>query len=88
MDLQSFLKFCQFVLKILSGIEILVYIKGHSSGTNVRKMTYYNPNQDIVKMNAYLKFGENLSILFVRYWAKTKFRHKSRVINHLQMCDK
>ena len=56
------MKFCQFVLKILSGNEILAYIKGRNSGTNVRKMMCNNPNVDLVNMNAYIKFGEILSI--------------------------
>ena len=37
-------------------------IKDHNSGTNVRKMMSNNPNIDIVNMNAYIKFGEILSI--------------------------
>ena len=55
------MKFCPFVLKILNGNEILAYIKGHNSGTNVQKMTCNNPNVDLVNMNAYIKFGEFLS---------------------------
>ena len=35
---------------------------GHYSGTNVRKMMCYNPNIDLVNMNAYINFGEILSI--------------------------
>ena len=50
------------VLKILSGNEILVQIKDHNSGTNVQKMTCNNPQLDLVNMNAYIKFGENMSI--------------------------
>ena len=46
----------------MSGNEILAYIKGHNSGTNMRKMTCDNPKLDLVNMNAYVKFGENLSI--------------------------
>ena len=37
-------------------------IKGHNSGTNVQKMMCYNPKVDLVNMNAYIKFGEILSI--------------------------
>ena len=36
-------------------------IKGHNSGTNVRKMTCDNPKLDLVNVNAYIKFGEILS---------------------------
>ena len=42
--------------------EILVLFKGHNSGPNVRKMTCNNPKLNLVNMNAYTKFGENLSI--------------------------
>ena len=38
------------------------HIKGHNSGTNVQKMSCGNPNIDLVNMNAYIKFGEILSI--------------------------
>ena len=37
-------------------------IKGHSSVTNLRKMTGNNPNLDLVKINTYTKFNQNLSI--------------------------
>ena len=33
----------------------------HDSGTNVRKMCN-NPKLDLVNMNAYIKFGENMSV--------------------------
>ena len=38
-------------------------MKGHNSGTNLRKMTCNNPKLDLVNMNAYIKFGENMSVL-------------------------
>ena len=56
------MKFCPFVLKILNGNKILAKIKGHNSGTNVRKIICNNPNVDLVYLNAYIKFGEILSI--------------------------
>ena len=56
------MKICLFVLKILSIKEILVYIKGHNSGTNVKKMMCINTMLDHVNVNAYIKFGEILSI--------------------------
>ena len=55
-------KVCPFVLKILRGNQIFGLIKGHNSGTNVRKMMCNNPNLDLVNMNAYIKFDEILSI--------------------------
>ena len=56
------MKFCPFVLKILNGNKILAKIKDHYSGTNMRKMMCDNPKLDLVNMNAYIKFGEILSI--------------------------
>ena len=38
-----------------------MYIKGNNSGTNFEKMTCNNPKLDLVNMNAYIKFGENMS---------------------------
>ena len=35
---------------------------GHSSVTNLRKMTAYNPSLDLVSINSYIKFGQKLSI--------------------------
>ena len=59
-------KFCQFVLKILSGNEILnkimTSVKGHNSITNAWNMMCNNPNLDLVNINAHTKFGEILSI--------------------------
>ena len=56
------MKLCQFVLKISCRNEILEKIKGHNSGTNVQKIMCNNPNLDLVNINAYIKFGEILSI--------------------------
>ena len=54
---QSLIKFCQLVLKILSGNEILTSIKGRNSVANLRNLTLYNPNLDIINVNVYTKFG-------------------------------
>ena len=35
---------------------------GHSSVTNLRKMTANNPSLDLVSINSYIKFGQILSI--------------------------
>ena len=56
------MKFYQLFLKILSGNEILAQIKDHNSGTNVQKMTCYNPKLDHVNINAYIKFGTKMSV--------------------------
>ena len=42
--------------------QILTSINGHNSVTNKQKMTGYNPNLDLVNINAFIKFGEILSI--------------------------
>ena len=52
------------MLKILSGNEIWAQIKGHNSSINAQKMTCNNPKVDLVNMNAYIKFGEVLSVCF------------------------
>ena len=56
------MKFYQLVVKILSGKEIWTLFKGHNSGTNVQKIMCNNPKLDLVNMNAYIEFGEILSI--------------------------
>ena len=62
MCIQNFGKFCPLVLKILSGNEILTSIKGHNSVANLRNLTLYNPNLDLVNANVYTNFGLILSI--------------------------
>ena len=63
MCIQNLVKFCPLVLKILSGNEILTSIKGHNFVANLRKMTLYNPNLDLINVNVYTKFGLILSIV-------------------------
>ena len=53
----SLVKFCLLVLKILSGNKILTSIKGRNSVANLRNLTLYNPNLDIIYVNVYTKFG-------------------------------
>ena len=60
--IQNLVKFCPLVLKILSGNKILTSIKGHNSFANLRNLTLYNPNLDIIYANVYTKFGKILSI--------------------------
>ena len=45
----------------MSRNEILALIKGHNSSTNFPKMMFNNPKLDLVNINAYIKFGENMS---------------------------
>ena len=58
---QNLVGFCQFVLKISSGNEILTSIKGHNSVKILRKMTGNNPKLDLVNVDVHTKFGQILS---------------------------
>ena len=62
MCIQILVKFCLLVLKILSGNEILTSIKGSNSVANLRNLTLYNPNLDIINVNVFIKFSSILSI--------------------------
>ena len=62
MCIQILVKFCLLVLKILGGNEILTLIKGCNSVANLRNITLYNPNLDIINVNVYTKFSSILSI--------------------------
>ena len=62
MCIQNLVRFCQFVLKILSGNEILTSIKGRNSIKILRKMTGNNPKLDLVNDDVHTKFGRTLSI--------------------------
>ena len=60
--IQNLVRFCQFVLKIFSGNEILTSIKGHNSIKILRKMTGNNPKLDLVNDDVHTKFDRILSI--------------------------
>ena len=60
--IQNLVRFCRFVLKILSGNEILKSIKGRNSIKILRKMTGNNPKLDLVNDDVHTKFGLILSI--------------------------
>ena len=62
MCIQNLVRFCQFVLKILSGNEILTSIKGHNSVKILQKMTGNNPKLDLVNVDVHTKFGQILSM--------------------------
>ena len=51
-------------------------------------MTANNPNLDIVNINAYIKIGEILSILFQDIERKLNSWCKSMAITLVQMCEK
>ena len=59
---QNLVGFCQFVLKILSGNEILTSIKGRNSVKILRKMTGNKTNLDLFNDDVHTKFGQILSI--------------------------
>ena len=63
MCIQNLVGFCQFDLKILSGNEILMSIKGRNSVKILRKMTGNNPKLDLVNDDVHTKFG---CILLIR----------------------
>ena len=62
MYIQNLVEFCPSILKILSKNQFLISIKGRVSIANLRKMTIYNTNLDLVHDNVYTKFGWILSI--------------------------
>ena len=62
MCIQNLVRFSQFILKILSGNEILTSIKGHNSVKILRKMTGNNLKLDLVNDDMHTKFGPILSI--------------------------
>ena len=54
--IQNLVGFCQFVLKILSGNEILTSIKGRNSVKILRKKTGNNPKLDLFNDDVHTKF--------------------------------
>ena len=62
MCIQNLVRFCQAILKILSGNEILMSIKGRNSVKILRKMTGNNPKLDLFNVDVHTKFGQILSI--------------------------
>ena len=62
MCIQNLVGFCQILLEILSGNEILTSIKGRNSVKILQKMTGNNPKLDLVNVDAHTKFGRILSI--------------------------
>ena len=57
MCIQILVKFCPLVLKILSRNGILRSIKARNSVANLRNLTHYNPNINLINVNVYTKFG-------------------------------
>ena len=61
MCIQNLVRFCQFVLKISSGNEILTSVKGRNSVNFLQKMTGNNSKLDLVDVDVHTKFGQILS---------------------------
>ena len=59
---EDLVKFSQFIVKILSGNEILTRIKGHNSVINLRKMMFDKFKLNRVNVNVHTKFDQILSI--------------------------
>ena len=57
MYIQNLVKFCIFIIKILSKNQFLTSITGHNAIANLPKMTLYFTNIDLVNDNVYTKFG-------------------------------
>ena len=62
MCIPNLVRFCNFVLKILSGNEILTSIKGRNSCHILQKIMGNNPMLDLVNVVVHTKFGQILSI--------------------------
>ena len=57
MYIQNLVKFCIFIIKILSKNQFLTSIRGHNAIVNLPKMTLFFTNIDLVNDNVYTKFG-------------------------------
>ena len=77
---QNLVEFCPSILKILSKNQFLTSIKGCNSVANLRKMTPYCSNIDLVNDNVVYKIWLKSVHPFSRYLAKTNFRHLSRAL--------
>ena len=62
MCIKNLVRFCQFVLEILSGNKILISIKDNNSVKILRKMMGNNPKLDLVNVDVHTKSGQILSI--------------------------
>ena len=62
MCIQTLVQFCPFIHKIWRKNQIVTSIEGRKSVANLRKITLYNQNIDLVNDIVCTKFGFNLSI--------------------------
>ena len=57
MCIQNLVKFCPFILKILSKKQFLMSIKDGNSVEHLRKMMLYNTYINLADHHVYIKFG-------------------------------
>ena len=57
----NFVKFHPFILKILSGNEILTQIKGHKYLIDLCKSTHNDPNSNLAIINVYVNKSKRIS---------------------------
>ena len=62
MHMQNLIEIHKLIHKILSINKILTSIKGHNSIKNLPNIMWFRNNMDLVYINAYTKFYQNLSI--------------------------
>ena len=62
MCIQNLVRFCPFVLEILSGNKILTSIKSRNSVKILRKIKGNKPKLDLVNVDVHIKFYQILSI--------------------------
>ena len=84
MLVQISVKIHTFVLKILSGNEVLTSFNGRNSVSNWRKWTFNNPKLDVVNINASAQFRQNTFIYaqdIERKEILTSFKGRNSVTN-------
>ena len=59
---ENLVRFCPFVIEILSGNKILTSIKGRNSVKILQKIIGNNPKLDLDNVDVHTKFGQILSI--------------------------
>ena len=84
MCIQNLVKLCPVILKILSKNQILVSIKDNSSVANLRKMTLYKPNVDLVNDNVKQNLVK-LCPFILKIWNKNQIKGRDSVANLRKM---
>ena len=81
MHMQNLIRFYQFVHKTLSENEILTTTKSHKHVVILRKLTWNNPDPDLVRFNAYEKFDQTQSNRLSRNEILTTSKGHNHVVN-------